>query len=354
MKSTTAVPVLLLFLILLCDMTSSYNLRPAQQCRGALSSLRSTLEHAVIKTTRSPPSDFLPFEYEVAPPSLPPALAPPPSAGMPKVWFVLGGPGAGKGTQSHKLSTEYGMMHISAGDLLRDEVASGSATGQLIAGYIQEGKIVPVEVTVQLLKRAIESAPCNRVLVDGFPRNHDNLAGWDRCMQGAAEVEGVVFLDCPENVMLERLLARGATSGRTDDNVETARKRFATYRQATMPVVGHFAAMNKLVAIGGHRPIEETYAELCRAFVPYIEREVLAAAQEVISAIAAGDWDVYFGRSRMEAGAMLADFHAHPLEEEAAATATATVTGTSAEVRAAGKTRAFTLEGGRWMQTNVR
>ena len=350
-----------ILLLLLLWSTNGYHLPAA--FRGAMTTLRSTLERVKSTTTqrRRQPPTVLPFELEIA---TPPALFPPPFpattttsvvVAKPRVWFVLGGPGAGKGTQCAKLSADYGMKHLSAGDLLREECASGSPTGQMISTYIKEGKIVPVEVTVQLLKKAIESSPCNRVLVDGFPRNHDNLAGWDRCMGDAAELEGVMYIDCPEDVMLDRLLARGQTSGRSDDNVETARKRFATYRDATMPVVQHFAALGMLVEVGGHRPVDEVYSELCRGVAPYIETEVLGTAREVVDAIAAGDWDGYFGRCQMGAAAMMEDFHAYQHQHPDAAAATVAVTGTSAEVSyPTGVTRVFHLDNGRWIQTDVR
>ena len=253
------------------------------------------------------------------------------------------------------LSNEFGMQHLSAGELLREEIASGSSTGQTIASIINEGKIVPVQITLDLLRAKIESIPCNRFLVDGFPRNWDNVEGWNRCMGEVCDVEGVMFIDCPEDELEKRLLSRGQTSGRSDDNVETARKRFATYRDATMPVVQHFAALGMLVEVGGHRPVDEVYSELCRGVAPYIETEVLGTAREVVDAIAAGDWDGYFGRCQMGAAAMMEDFHAYQHQHPDAAAATVAVTGTSAEVSyPTGVTRVFHLDNGRWIQTDVR
>ena len=94
--------------------------------------------------------------------------------------FVLGGPGAGKGTQSASIVEKYGYVHLSAGDLLREERKSGSAQGDLINEYIKDGKIVPVEITVKLLMNAIEANGGKRFLVDGFPRNTNNLSGWQQ------------------------------------------------------------------------------------------------------------------------------------------------------------------------------
>ena len=127
----------------------------------------------------------------------------------PKVLFVLGGPGAGKGTQCEKLSAEYGMIHLSAGELLREERLSGSSDGVLIESYLKEGKIVPVQITLDLLRKAMEAKNCNRYLVDGFPRNWDNIEGWETCMPGVCTVEAVLFIDYPEEELQRRLLSRG-------------------------------------------------------------------------------------------------------------------------------------------------
>ena len=138
-----------------------------------------------------------------------PAAAAQTPASKPVVVFVLGGPGAGKGTQCGKIVDEYKYAHLSAGDLLRAERKSGSENGQMIDEYIKEGKIVPVEVTVKLLMDAIEASGGQRFLVDGFPRNANNLAGWHRVVGDSLDVAGVLLYDCPEEVMEARLLERG-------------------------------------------------------------------------------------------------------------------------------------------------
>ena len=131
----------------------------------------------------------------LAPPPLPVAAVracpppPPPPTGLqlprPKVLFVLGGPGAGKGTQCARLVADYGFVHLSAGDLLRAERDSGSPDGAMITQFINEGKIVPVEVTVNLIKKAMVQSGGSKFLVDGFPRNQSNLEGWFTTMGDA-------------------------------------------------------------------------------------------------------------------------------------------------------------------------
>ena len=127
----------------------------------------------------------------------------------PKVIFVLGGPGAGKGTQCAKLSLEFGIKHLSAGELLREEKLKPTENGRLIDSYLKEGKIVPVEISLNLLRGAIEQQRWNRYLIDGFPRNWDNLKGWERIMSDVVDVESILFIECEEAELARRLISRG-------------------------------------------------------------------------------------------------------------------------------------------------
>eukprot|EP00310_Coccolithus_braarudii_P014124 CAMPEP_0183352116 /NCGR_PEP_ID=MMETSP0164_2-20130417/27632_1 /TAXON_ID=221442 /ORGANISM="Coccolithus pelagicus ssp braarudi, Strain PLY182g" /LENGTH=349 /DNA_ID=CAMNT_0025524475 /DNA_START=6 /DNA_END=1055 /DNA_ORIENTATION=+ len=192
---------------------------------------------------------------------------------LPAVVFVLGGPGAGKGTQCSKIVDEYGYVHLSAGDLLRAEKASGSAQGQMISEYIREGKIVPVEVTVKLLVDAMKSDGGKRFLVDGFPRNANNLSGWQQVAGSSLHVAGVLVYDCPEEVMEARLLERGKTSGRSDDNIDSIRKRFHTFEKETKPVLDYYKHQGLLHTIDGTRPVAEVWAD-SQAFVRSLDEEL--------------------------------------------------------------------------------
>ena len=191
------------------------------------------------------------------------ASAAPTAPLAPHVLFVLGGPGAGKGTQCARLVADYGFVHLSAGDLLRAERAAGGPTADMINEYIKEGKIVPVETTIELIRKAMVQSGATRFLIDGFPRNENNLDGWLRVMgNGAAVIDGVLVYDCPEAVMEARLLERGKTSGRTDDNLESIKKRFATHVRETTPVIDFFRARGQVHEITADRPVEEVYAQV--------------------------------------------------------------------------------------------
>lgn len=121
---------------------------------------------------------------------------------VPKVIFVLGAPGAGKGTQCTNIVKEYGFVHLSAGDLLREERNNpNSEYGELIETYIREGKIVPVDITCSLIERAMNNSDKDSFLIDGFPRNQDNLDGWNRRMAEKVDLLFILFFDCPLEVI---------------------------------------------------------------------------------------------------------------------------------------------------------
>ncbi|KAK9480095.1 adenylate kinase-domain-containing protein [Lipomyces japonicus] len=183
------------------------------------------------------------------------------------VIFVLGGPGVGKGTQCANLVRDYGFTHLSAGDLLRaEQQRPGSKYGELISSYIQEGKIVPQEITIALLQAAmqeqISQAAGNqknnkaRFLIDGFPRKMDQAVKFE---QDVAESEFTLYFDCSEQVMLQRLLKRGETSGRSDDNIESIRKRFTTFVQTSIPVVEYFRKQDKVIEVPCDKSKDEVY-----------------------------------------------------------------------------------------------
>ncbi|XP_060203423.1 UMP-CMP kinase [Lycium barbarum] len=176
----------------------------------------------------------------------------------PFVAFVLGGPGSGKGTQCLKIAETFGFKHIGAGDLLRKEMYSGSENGAMIQKLMEEGSIAPSEVTVKLLKKAIESAEHRKFLIDGFPRSEENRMAYERII--GAEPNFVLFFDCPEEVMVKRVLNRN--EGRVDDNEHTVKERLKVYKGITLPVVNHYAKKGKLYKVDGTGTQEEIFERL--------------------------------------------------------------------------------------------
>jgi UMP-CMP kinase len=142
----------------------------------------------------------------------------------------------------------------------------------LINQYIVEGKIVPVEITCQLLKRGMEKKGWaeKRFLVDGFPRNQDNYDGWNTVMGDLVEVPFILFMDADEETMINRILERSKTSGRNDDNIESLKKRFDTFRRETMPIVDLFASQGKTKRINTLRAIDEVFEDVKLALEGYI------------------------------------------------------------------------------------
>ncbi|XP_017984078.1 PREDICTED: UMP-CMP kinase 3 isoform X1 [Theobroma cacao] len=176
----------------------------------------------------------------------------------PIVVFVLGGPGSGKGTQCANIVQHFGYTHLSAGDLLRAECNSGSENGTMIQNMMNEGKIVPSEVTIELLQKAMLESGNNKFLIDGFPRNEENRAAFEAVTK--IEPEFVLFFNCPQEEMERRILNRN--QGREDDNIETIRKRFKVFEESSLPVIEYYKARGKVREIDAAKSIEEVFDAL--------------------------------------------------------------------------------------------
>lgn len=196
---------------------------------------------------------------------------------MGKVIFVLGGPGVGKGTQctaltnaSHSASDPHKYVHLSAGDLLRAERRRpDSKYAAIINQNIQQGTIVPSQITIDLLKHAMaeDLSDCDYFLIDGFPRNVDQGVAFENQVSPCA---ALLFFDCPEEILVNRLLKRSETSGRDDDNLDSIRKRLVTYNRETLPVFDHYAKQEKVYKIDCSDSIE-TVTERVKAILTQIK-----------------------------------------------------------------------------------
>ncbi|PIC45970.1 hypothetical protein B9Z55_005812 [Caenorhabditis nigoni] len=214
---------------------------------------------AFIRSSRSLRLSTLPFSHSTSPST---SIL----RNMHNVVFVLGPPGSGKGTICAKIQENLGYVHLSAGDLLRAErQREGSEFGALIEQHIRNGSIVPVEITCALLENAMNnSGDAKGFLVDGFPRNEDNLQGWNKQMTGKALVQFVLFLSCPVPICIQRCLNRG--QGRTDDNEESLKKRVETYNRQTFPIIEHFEKNGLVREVKSERSVEEIYADVVEVF----------------------------------------------------------------------------------------
>lgn len=198
-----------------------------------------------------------------------------------KVLFVLGGPGSGKGTQCELMTEHFKFEHLSTGDLLRAEVKAGTDLGKEIDGYISKGNMVPGDVPVKLLKKAMESKGWSKVyLIDGYPRNFSNIENWDEVMKNDVNVMGVLYLSCSEEIMTKRALKRAETSGRTDDNEEVFKNRLIVFRTETEPVVNHYKAQKILYEISAEGTKEQCF-ELARKVVESLNLDKFARTEEL-------------------------------------------------------------------------
>ncbi|CAH8573495.1 unnamed protein product [Heterobilharzia americana] len=176
------------------------------------------------------------------------------------VCFVLGGPGAGKGTVCQQIVKEYGFVHLSAGELLRQaRDSSDSEFASRIQMHMKNGTIVPAKITCGLLHQAMtksyKDAGCMNFLVDGFPRNEDNRLCWEQDMNPLTNLKRVIVLDCPDDICIQRCLGR--QSNRVDDNEETLQHRIKQFKEQCMPVIKFYEAQNLVTVIDAKQSIPE-------------------------------------------------------------------------------------------------
>ena len=180
--------------------------------------------------------------------------------------YVLGGPGCGKGTNCAKLKEEFGFVHLSAGDLLRaEQKREGSAEAAMIAACIKEGKIVPAEVTITLLRRAMDATPDATFLIDGFPRKLDQAKMFEKAVRASPKF--VLFFDVSREVMTDRIIERGRTSGRSDDNMEALMKRFDTYQNTSYPVIEYFKKRGLVERVDAAPAVDVVYKKARSLFI---------------------------------------------------------------------------------------
>ena len=181
---------------------------------------------------------------------------------------IFGAPGSGKGTQSDKIIAEFGVEHISTGDVLRAEIKTGTELGKTASAYINEGKLVPDSLIVDMLASTLDSKgkDIKGVIFDGFPRTIAQAEALDAMLkERGQEVNVVIGLEVDDAELIKRIIARGQTSGRADDNEETAKKRLDTYYSQTLPLKDFYIKQGKYAKINGVGSIDDIYAEISAA-----------------------------------------------------------------------------------------
>ena len=187
--------------------------------------------------------------------------------------IIFGAPGSGKGTQSDKIIAEFGVAHISTGDVLRSEISAQTDLGRTASTYIQDGKLVPDSLIIDMLAKKLdklvkeittsEGNMLPGVIFDGFPRTIPQAEALDKMLEERGEkVNVVIGLEVDDKELIKRIVERGKTSGRADDNEETAKKRLDTYYAQTLPLKKFYEEQGKYVKINGVGTIDGIYANI--------------------------------------------------------------------------------------------
>ncbi|MEI8271174.1 MAG: adenylate kinase [Paludibacter sp.] len=179
--------------------------------------------------------------------------------------IMCGAPGCGKGTQSDLIVEKYSLTHLSTGDLLRKEIAMKTDLGIIADSYISKGELVPDEMIIDILLKYVENQhdDSNGIILDGFPRTVAQAEALEVMLKKLdKEISLLVDLKVTENELIDRLIIRGKTSGRSDDNIETIKKRLDVYHKLTEPVNDFYKNKNQYTPIDGMGTIEEIFGRI--------------------------------------------------------------------------------------------
>lgn len=179
---------------------------------------------------------------------------------------IFGAPGSGKGTQSERLIDEYGLHHISTGELLRRHISEGTELGKVANEYISQGHLIPDDLMIKVLEDVLDNNPeltSKGVIFDGFPRTIDQAKSLNEMLgKRGTGVHAVVGLEVNENDLIKRMLQRGKESGRADDNLETIRERLNVYHNQTSPLRDFYINEGKYHAIDGNGNVDTVFSAI--------------------------------------------------------------------------------------------
>lgn len=184
---------------------------------------------------------------------------------------VFGAPGSGKGTQSARLIDEYGLYHISTGELLRDHIARQTELGKIADSFISKGQLIPDDLMIDILENTLDSNPetARGVIFDGFPRTIDQAKALKKMLaKRGSKVHAVVGLEVEPDELVDRLLKRGQESGRSDDNLETITKRLDVYHNQTEPLRAYYTDEGKYHGVKGSGAIDDIFEDIRRQLRP--------------------------------------------------------------------------------------
>ncbi len=181
--------------------------------------------------------------------------------------MILGAPGSGKGTQGALLAKSLGIPQVSTGELIRAAMKQGTPLGVKAREFYDKGLLVPDELIFGLIQEILDSPPArNGVLMDGFPRTVPQAEAVDRMLKAKdAKVDRVAVLEVDEQELVQRLLARAAKEGRSDDNIESIRQRLKVYHQQTAPLIAFYEKRGVVKRVEGSGSVDDIAARMKKA-----------------------------------------------------------------------------------------
>lgn len=180
--------------------------------------------------------------------------------------ILFGAPGCGKGTQAARIKEKYNINHISTGEVIRDEIARGTELGKSMQSYIESGRLAPDSIVIGMIRNYLkEHRDAAGNIFDGFPRTTAQAEEFDRILaEDGEDVNVMVYMDVPEEELVNRILLRGKDSGRADDASEDViRNRISVYRDQTAVVADHYGKRGKYAAIDGVGTMDEVFDRIC-------------------------------------------------------------------------------------------
>lgn len=179
---------------------------------------------------------------------------------------IFGAPGSGKGTQSDRLINDYGLHHISTGEVLRDHIARGTELGKIADSFISKGQLIPDDLMIKVLESVLDSNPeqtAAGVIFDGFPRTIEQAKALKVMLANrGSKVHVVIGLEVDEDELIRRMLNRGKETGRADDNIDTIKNRLKVYHSQTQPLRDYYIAEGKYHPINGNGDVDKIYGDI--------------------------------------------------------------------------------------------
>lgn len=175
---------------------------------------------------------------------------------------IFGGPGSGKGTQSARMIDDYGLYHISTGELLRDHIKRDTPLGRKANEYISKGQLIPDDLVISLIEETLDNTAKDKkgVIFDGFPRTIPQAEALAELLRKrGSDLHAVVGLEVPDEELIERMLNRHDGSGRNDDNPETIKKRLDVYHSQTQPLREHYKKQGKYIPVNGTGHVNDIF-----------------------------------------------------------------------------------------------